>query len=54
MWVDKTGWRHPEDAYDPDTWAEDPGNRDRVDWEATRECRLEQEAKMFGGDHEAM
>lgn len=35
MWVDKDGFAHVEDQYDPSTFAEAAGNADRVDWAAT-------------------
>lgn len=43
MWVDKDGWAHVEDQYDPTTWAEHPDNRGCVDWPATRAYRKKQE-----------
>ena len=47
MWMDKDGWVHPEDQYEPATLAEN--NPDDVDWEATRKLRKEQKEKEMGG-----
>jgi hypothetical protein len=44
MWVDKDGWVHPEDQYEPATLAEN--NPDDVDWEATERFRKNEEEKM--------
>lgn len=41
MWVDRDGWIHPEDQYEPSTLAEN--NQDDIDWEATNEYRKRQE-----------
>ena len=46
MWVDKDGYAHVEDQYDPDTFAE--ANADRVDWEATEAYRRKQEVLDYG------
>ena len=46
MWVDRDGWAHVEDQYDPTTWAEYPENRDQVDWPATVKYRRRQDEAM--------
>ena len=43
MWIDKDGWAHVEDQYDPTTWAEFPDNKGDVDWTATEEYRRNHE-----------
>lgn len=45
MWIDKDGWNHIEDQYDPSTWAEHEDNVAYVDLEATKKYREQQEAK---------
>ena len=41
MWIDKNGWAHVENQYDPSTFAENnPGS---VDWEATKRYRKKEE-----------
>lgn len=41
MWIDKSGWAHVEDQYDPATFAEN--NEADVDWPATERYREQQE-----------
>jgi len=48
MWVDKDGYAHVEDQYDPDTFAE--ANVDRVDWEATKAYRKKQDERPGNGN----
>lgn len=43
MWIDKDGWAHVEDQYDPTTWANHPSNKGRVDRKATERYRRAQE-----------
>ena len=44
MWIDKDGFAHVEDQYDPSTFAEN--NKGKVDWKETRKWRKKHEIKF--------
>ena len=44
MWIDKDGFAHVEDQYDPSTFAEN--NKGKVDWKETKKWREKHEIKF--------